>query len=329
MSIENITLVEKVAYFITELGEEVSSKIFLHLNEKEVTEVTKKIIQIQNLNRHDGLEILREMHYIMQSNAFILNGGTEAARSLLTKTFGGSEANHILEKLLLSIRKDNLFGFAQKIKPATFATFLQNENPQTIAIIMSHLEEGYAGEVMLNLNPDLVIEVSIRIANLKDISPTIIQNISMMLERKLEKLSSNQVQIGGARSVANIFNKMGSKGKETIDLIEMFDVDLSKEIKENMFTFDDIVKIVNEDFVKIKPLIDKSDLAIALKGAKEEVYDKFLQSFGEEEKQIFEEEFNYLKRVKQKDIDQKQAGVLETISRLLEKEEIELEEAEG
>ena len=321
-----VQMVDKIAYFLMQMGEEFTSEVLLNLNPTLVQVVSKRLIKLKSVDKKTALSILEEFNYIIQSNKYVMAGGIDYAEEVLSRAFGGTESKKIMERLMKSLNKHQAFSFLNQIKPQQLAEFIQGENPQTIAIVLSHMETGSAAETLGYLNADLKIEVAIRMSNLKDISPSIIKNISIILENKLALLTSSKVELGGIRSIAEIFNKMGSKAKETLDLIEMFDEDLAKDIKEKMFTFEDIIKIEDIGIVKVKEAVESEVLQKAIKNASEEIKEKFYSSMAEKERVIFEEELEYLPKLRLKDIDEAQGEVLNEAQKLLETETIFFEE---
>jgi len=327
ITIDKMDIIDKIAHLLMLLGNEITVKLFKVLQPKIVDKITKAMIIAKPLPKQDMLQILEEFNTIIESNQYIIDGGVEYAKNILLNAFGPSESKKILDKLLKSMGQNNYFSFLSKIKNQQLAEFIDNENAQTIAIILAHMEPSSAAEVLEHLDANQKIEVSIRMANLKDVSPNIIKNIANLLEQRLELLASNKVEIGGTRTVAEIFNKMGRSSRETIDMIEVFDSDLAKEIKENMFTFEDIMKIEAPSMVVLKNSIeDKELLAKALKNSVEELQNKFLDSMSKGEKDLFLEEMNYLGRLRLKEVEKAQNTIIETAQHLLEKELIFLEE---
>jgi len=323
---DSLQLIEKIAHFLMIMGNDFASNVFSKLPGKIVNQITKKMIEAQPLKKIDMLHILEEFNYIIQSNQYIIDGGIEYAKDILSKAFGPNESKRILEKLLKSMGKNNYFSFLSKVKPQQLAEFIDSENPQTIAIILSHMEPAAAAETLENLDANQKIETSIRMANLKDVSPNIIKNIARLLEQKLELLSSNKVEIGGTRTVAEIFNRMGSNAKETIDMIEVFDNELAKKIKEKMFTFEDIIKIEQDSMIVLKNAIEDKDLlARAIKNADEELQNKFLDSMSQGEKDTFIEEMNYINKLRLKEVEKAQSFIVETAQKMIEQELIYLE----
>jgi flagellar motor switch protein FliG len=324
--IQDIAMIDKIAYFLIQMGEDFTSEVLLNLKPDTVQEVSKRLIKLRSIDKPQALKILEEFNYIIQSNKYVMAGGIDYASEVLSKAFGGTESKKLLDRLLKSINKHEAFSFLNQIKPQQLAEFIQGEAPQTIAIVLAHMDTGGAAETLGYLNADLKIEVAIRMSNLKDISPSIVKNISIILENKLTLLTSSKVELGGVRSVAEIFNKMGSKAQDTLDLIGMYDEELAADIKEKMFTFEDIIKIERVGIGRIKDSIDGETLQRAIKNASNEIQEAFYSVMSDKEKIIFKEELEYLGKLRLKDIDEAQAIILTEAQKLLETEQIFFDE---
>lgn len=322
---KSFTMVDKIAYFLMQMGSEFTAEVMLFLPQETIGVISEKMMQLQALTKKEALAVLEEFNYLIQSNQYIMTGGFDYAKDVLDKAFGQKESKKILDRLLKTMNKHQSFNFLGKIKPQQLAEFIQGEHPQTIAIVLSHMESGPAAETLGFLNEDRKIEVAIRMANLKDVSPSIIQKISKLLEARLDLLTSSKVELGGVRSVAEIFNRMGSKAKETLELIEMFDDELARDIKDKMFTFEDIIKIEDDGMMLLKERLDKDLLGKAIKTATEDLQNKFLDVMSETEKLIFLEEMEYLGKLRMKEVDKAQSEIVNIAQKMLEEEEIFME----
>jgi flagellar motor switch protein FliG len=272
---------------------------------------------------------MEEFYAIFQSNKFIVSGGLEQAREILYKVLGPDEAKRVLDKLSKSLQSIDNFSYISKIKPQQLADFIVNEHPQTIALILAHMDPTGAAETLSFFSGDLRAEVAIRMANLGDISPTIVGKVSTVLENKLEALASYKVEVGGPRAVAEIFNRLGQKAaKATLTYIEQIDEKLANSIKEMMFTFEDIIKLDNTAVKEILKIADKKDLTLALKSANEELKQKFLGNMSQRAAETFVEEMQFLGGVKVKDVEVAQRKVVESVQRLLDEGVIQIGENE-
>jgi len=323
--LDELSMAEKIAILLIQLGEDLTAQIFSHLDVDSITEISKYIATAGAVDKNVASAVLEEFYVIFQSNQYIASGGLEYAKEILYKALGPEEAKKVLDRLAKSLQSEQNFGFLQKVKPEQLADFIVHEHPQTIALILAHMDPTSAAETLSYFNDDLRAEVLIRMANLGDISPTIIKRVSAILESKLESLTSYKVEVGGTRFVAEIFNRLGQKSaKSTLSYIEQVNDTLANQIKEMMFTFDDIVKLDKTAIVEILKAADKQDLMIALKGANEELKQKFLDNMSQRAAEAFLEELQYLGPVKVKDVEAAQRKIIEIVQKLAEEGKVSI-----
>ena len=255
----------------------------------------------------------------MQSNQYIRSGGLDYAKEILYRTFGPEAAQKILDKLAKSMENSKSFGYLTKVKPQQLADFIVTEHPQTIALILAHMDSTSAAETLSFFPDELRSEVVVRMANLGDISPSIIKRVSTVLEGKLESLTSYKVEVGGPRAVAEVLNRLGQKAsKSTIEYIEDVDEKLATTIKELMFTFEDINTLNQAAIREILKNVDKKDLMIALKGSGDALKEKFLSSMSQRASDSFKEEMQFLGAVRVKDVEDAQRRIVEQVQALAE-----------
>ena len=200
-----------------------------------------------------------------------------------------------------------------------------NEHPQTIALILAHMDATEAADTLQFFPDDMRSEVSMRMAKLGDISPSVIKRVSAVLESKLESLASYKVEVGGPRAVADIFNRLGTKAsKDTLAKIEERDEEMSALIKEMMFTFEDIVTLDKNAIVETLKAIDKPDLMLGLKSAPDDLREKFYSAMSERAREAFEEEMQFMGAVKMKDVEIAQRRIVEVVNGLAEVGTIQL-----
>ena len=221
------------------------------------------------------------------------------------------------------------FGYLDKIKPQQLADFIVKEHPQTIALILAHMDSTSAAETLSFFSDELRSEVVIRMANLGEISPSVIKRVSTVLEGKLESLTSYKVEVGGPRAVAEVLNRLGQKAsKSTIERIEQSDDKLATTIKELMFTFEDIINLNATAIREILKNVDKKDLMIAFKGASDGIKDKFLSNMSQRAAEAFKEEMQYLGAVRVKDVEEAQRRIVEVVQGLADQGVFQVGEAD-
>ncbi|MDY5949730.1 MAG: flagellar motor switch protein FliG, partial [Helicobacter sp.] len=324
---DELSMSEKVAILLIQVGEEITSEVFHHLDIESITEISKHIMQLGGTDKAVGAAVLEEFYTILQSNQYINSGGVDYARELLIKTLGPDIAKRVLDKLAKTMQSTKNFGYLDKVKPQQLADFIVNEHPQTIALILAHMDSGGAAETLGFFTDELRAEISIRMANLGDISPSVVKRVSAVLEQQVESLTSYKVEVGGPRAVAEMFNRMGQKtAKATLAQIEQRDEQLANEIKEMMFTFEDMIKLDKSAIIEILKVADKKDLALALKSSADELKQKFMSNMSSRASEQFAEEIQFLGAVKVRDIEAAQRKIIEIVQNLSEQGLIQLGE---
>jgi flagellar motor switch protein FliG len=326
---DEMSMSQKVAILLVQLGEDVTATLFSRMNVEAITEISKFIANNRSVEKNIGAAVLEEFYAIIQSNQYINTGGMEYARELLYKALGPEEAKKVLEKLSKTMQGTQNFAFLSKIKPQQLADFIMTEHPQTIALILAHMDASAAAETLYIFPDDLRAEVAMRMAKLGDISPSIIKRVSAVLESKLESLASYKVEVGGPRSVADVFNRLGAKvSKSTLAQIEQLDQELAASIKEMMFTFEDMVDLDGNSIREILKAVDKNDLMLSLKNAAEELKEKFYANMSQRAKDAFIEELQFLGAVKMKEVEAAQRKIVDAVQALAEQGILQLGESE-
>ncbi len=323
--LDEMPMAEKVAVLLLQLGEDITASIFTHLDINAITEISKYIASNQTIDKSIASSVLDEFYAIFQSSQYMTAGGMEYARELLYRALGPDEAKKILDKLSKNLQSSQNFAYLSKIKPQQLSDFIINEHPQTIALILAHMDATSAADVLSYFSDDLRAEVAMRMAKLGDISPSVIKRVSAVLESKLEALASYKVEVGGPRAVADIFNRLGIKAsKATLSSIEQIDEELASSIKDMMFTFEDIGGLDNNSIREVLKEVDKKDLMLALKSAPEDLKQKFFSNMSQRARETFEEEMQFLGAVKMKDVETAQRKVVEAVTKLSEQGTIQM-----
>jgi flagellar motor switch protein FliG len=236
---------------------------------------------------------------------------------VLTKSLGPERARKIIDRLTKLLEQSSGFEFLTKIEPKQLAKFIQNEHPQTIALILAHLDPSQAAESLAELPEDLKAEVAIRIANLQDISPSVVKTLSKVLEERFESISSYNVEVGGVKSVAEIFNRMDrTTSKQTLERLEKDAPELVASIRDMMFVFDDIKRLGQQAIQEILKRADKNTLTLALKGADDELKSRFYECMSKRAVETMKEEMDYMGPVKLKDVEKAQHEIVEIVREL-------------
>ncbi len=316
--LKGMSMLDKVAHFCVLIGEEATVKIFQHLPKNIVEDISTQITMINSIDKDISLAILDEFHLFTRSKNFISSGGYDYAKDILYKSLGKGEADEVLAKLSRMKLAAQSFAYLDAINPKQLADFIKDESPQTIAVILSHLEPPKAAEVLMQLDEDVKVKVTMQMATIKDVSPDVVRTISVVLEKKLESLLSSIVDVGGVKVVADMLNRLGPKSQDILKNINGVDTSLATKIKENMFVFEDLLNLDSEYVMKILQNVDTADVAVAMKNATEDDMTKITSAMSQRASDRFREEFEMLTKVKIKDIEAAQRKMLDVAQKMIE-----------
>ncbi|KIM10339.1 MAG: flagellar motor switch protein FliG [Sulfuricurvum sp. PC08-66] len=327
--LDEMSMAEKIAVLLAQFGEDDTALLFTHMDVESITTISKHIAHNKSVDKTIATAILEEFYAIFQSTQYLNTGGMEYAREILYKALGPEEAKKVLDRLSKSMQSSQNFAYLSKIKPEQLSDFIINEHPQTIALILAHMDASDAAETLTYFTDEMRSEIAMRMANLGDISPAIIKRVSAVLESKLESLATYKVEVGGPRAVADVFNRLGAKAsKATLAQIETVDEELAAAIKEMMFTFEDIITLDNTAVREILKMVDKKELMLALKSSPEDLKEKFFSNMSQRAKEAFNEEMQFLGAVKVKEVESAQRKIVEAVQQLADQGLIQLGEAD-
>jgi len=328
--LKGMSMIERVANFCVLIGEESTVKVFQHMQKNLVEDITTAITHISSIDKEVSLAVLDEFHLFTRSKGFISSGGYEYAKDILYKSLGKAEADAVLAKLSRIKLASQAFSYLDAINPKQLSDFIKDESPQTIAVVLAHMDAIHAAEVLVQLEEDIKVKVTMQMATIKDVSPDVVRTISVVLEKKLESLLSSIVDVGGVKVVADMLNRLGPKSQDILKNINGIDTSLATKIKENMFVFEDLLKLDPEYIMKVLQNVDTGDVAVAMKNAAEEDMDNVTSAMSQRARDRFKEEFEMLTKVKIKDIEIAQRKMLDVAQKLIEEGVIdrEMEEEE-
>ena len=327
--LDEMSIAEKASIFMLQMNDDITTSLFSNMDVDVITEVSKYMSRSKSIDKSIALAILEEFYAIFKSNQHLNSGGLDYAREILYRALGPDEAKKVLDRLAKSMQNSQNFAYISKIKPEQLSDFIRYEHPQTIALILAHMEATGAAETLSYFDDDLRAEIAMRMANLGDISPAIIKRVSAVLENKLESFATYKVEVGGPRAVADIFNRLGAKAsKATLSQIEQLDEELAASVRDMMFTFDDITQLDKLAIEKILKTAEKNDLMLALKSAQEELKEKFYASMSARAKDAFIEELQFMGAVKVKDVESAQRKIVEVVAQLSKQGLVQMGEAE-
>ncbi len=314
---------QKAAILLISLGPELSAQIFKHLQEEEIEQLTLEIANIRKVPPEKRDEVYQEFYQMCIANEYISQGGINYARELLEKALGHQKASEIIERLTASLQV-RPFDFIRKADPGQLLNFIQGEHPQTMALIMAYLDPEQAAAVLSALPPDQQSEVARRMALMDRTSPEILKEVEKVLERKLSSVvNQDYTSAGGVKSLVEVLNRVDRTTEKTIiEALEIQDPELAEEVKKLMFVFEDIVQLDDRAVQLVLREVDLHDLALALKGAGEEVFNKIERNISKRAAQMLKEDIEYMGPVRLRDVEEAQQKIVAIIRKLEEQGQI-------
>jgi flagellar motor switch protein FliG len=314
---------QKAAIFLVSIGSEISAEIFKYLREDEIETLTFEIARMETIEPEQKDAILQEFQELMMANQFITTGGIDYARELLEKSLGSQKAIDIINRLTSSLQV-RPFDFIRRTDPAHLLNFIQQEHPQTIALILAYLEPKKASVILQNLPNEVQSDVSRRIATMDRTSPEVLREVERVLEKKLSTLSSEDyTTAGGVDSIVEILNLVDrASEKQIIEALEDEDPELAEEIKKRMFVFEDIVMLDDRAIQMVLRQVDSQELAKALKSVDTEVQDKIFRNMSKRAAAMLKEDMEYMGPVRLKDVEEAQQKIVAIIRHLEDTGEI-------
>ncbi len=314
---------QKAAILLISLGPDVSASVYKHLSEEEIERLTLEISSVRKVDSSEKENVLDEFHNIALAQDYITQGGIGYAKQVLEKALGSEQAAAIINRLTSSLQV-RPFDFARKAEPAQILNFIQNEHPQTIALILSYLDPSQAGQILSELPHEVQADIARRIAIMDSTSPEIINEVEQILERKLSAtVTQDYTQTGGVEAVVDVLNGVDRTTERTIlDALEIQDPELAEEIKKRMFVFEDIVTLDGRAIQRVIRDSENEDLKLALKVASEEVKSVLFKNMSKRMVETFEEEMEYMGPVRLRDVEEAQSRIVAVIRRLEESGEI-------
>lgn len=314
---------EKAAILLISLGPDVSAQVYKHLNEEEIDKLTLEIASVRRVDTYTKEDIIEQFHQLAMAQDYITQGGIGYAKSVLEKALGDQQAMEIINRLTSTLQVKP-FDFARKADAGQILNFIQNEHPQTIALILSYLESVQAGLILSELPQEMQADIAKRIALMDSTSPEIINEVENILERKLSAtVTQDYTKAGGIAAVVEVLNSVDRSTERTIlDALEIQDPELAEEIKKRMFVFEDIVTLDNRSIQRVIRDIENEDLQLALKVANDEVKDVVFTNMSQRMVETFKDEMEFMGPVRLRDVEEAQSRIVAVIRRLEEAGEI-------
>ncbi|MBD7983527.1 flagellar motor switch protein FliG [Sporosarcina sp. Sa2YVA2] len=314
---------QKAALLLISLGPEVSAAVYKHLTEEEIERLTLEISGVKKVDSVVKDEIISEFHNIALAQDYISQGGIGYAKTVLEKALGKDHAQAIINRLTSSLQV-RPFDFARRADPGQILNFIQNEHPQTIALILSYLDAEQAGMILSSLPQEMQADIAKRIATMDSTSPEVISEIEAVLERKLSStVTQDFSETGGVDAVVQVLNGVDRATEKTIlDALEIQDPELAEEIRKRMFVFEDIVTLDNRSIQRIVRECENEDLVLSIKVSSEEVREILFKNMSQRMAESFQEEMEVMGPVRLRDVEEAQARIVSIIRRLEDSGEI-------
>ncbi|MGA2001785.1 MAG: flagellar motor switch protein FliG [Terriglobales bacterium] len=310
---------QKAAVLMVLLGEEAASHIYRNLAEPEVQRLTARIAEMEHIKPETALSVLEEYYQLTLTQGYLAEGGADYARKLLVKAFGDTGAQQLLDQVsraaeMSVVQLESL----QKADPQQLAKFLEVEHPQTIALILAHLNARQASALLMRLPEETRPETVKRLAQLRQFSPEVAQKVSLALHKRLESLGEQSRRAyAGFKGAADMLNQLDpNTGKGILENIEKDDPKMALAIRNLMFTFEDLLGVPEAGIRELLGQLDKKTLALALRGASEELKNLIFKSMSSRAVEMLKEDMEVLGAVRSKDVTQAQREIVESARKL-------------
>jgi flagellar motor switch protein FliG len=315
--------VRKSAILLLSLSEEQASEILKRLPPEAVEEVSREIAGIREIPVETRQEIFGEFYNLALANSYLSEGGLDYAKALIRKSLSSADADRIIKQVTQQVQTTP-FSFLQKAESENLLTFIQDEHPQTIALILAHLAPQKASEILVGLPSQKQIEVVKRVANMEQTNPEVIKEVERGLEHRLSDIVSQTFEkAGGVDTVAEILNLADrSTEKGIMEGLEAEDPDLVEQIRRLMFVFEDILLVNDKGIQSVLKEVDNEELALALKTASDELKQKIFKNMSERAAQLIQEDMQYMGPVRVSDVESAQQKIVDIVRRLEDAGEI-------
>ncbi len=310
---------KKAAILVMALGEELASALFQGLNENDLQKVTNELTRLGNIPAHQLTQVLTEFYGLLETQQFMVRGGPTYAMKLLTEAFGAEKAEELLAQVnRVRERSTGDLAMLQKMEPAQLSKFLENEHPQTVALVLAHLDPRKGSLVLMNLGTTMRVEVVQRLAEMRQFSPEMAQKVALVLHRRMDSLgTTGRKSYAGYKAVAELLNLLAQgESKGILEEIEQKEPNVAIAIRALMFTFEDLLTVPQQGIRELVGAADKKILAMALKGGKENVKAHLFAAMSSRAAEMLKEDMEVMGPVRSKDVNAAQQELLATAKRL-------------
>jgi flagellar motor switch protein FliG len=321
----------KAAVLLVQLGKERSAQVLSQLRESEVEELSAEIVRLGRIEAETADQVLSEFSVLAEANRDTGLGGLDFARDVLQASLGEDRAGDLIDRLSAAL-EDAPFSFLQRADTRQVLSFLADEHPQTIALVLAHVTAQQASDILASFAPALQADVAHRIAVMDRTSPEIIRQVERMLERKLSSVlqPADLSTVGGIQPLVDIINRADRTTERLIlQGLDSLDPKLAEEVRGRMFVFEDIVSLEDRAMQLVLRQVDAADLASALKGVREDVRDKVMRNMSERAAENLADEIEMLGSVRLKVVEEAQAKVVQEIQALETSGQLVIQRGDG
>ncbi|HLQ76902.1 MAG TPA: flagellar motor switch protein FliG [Terriglobia bacterium] len=303
------------------IGESASADVLRFLTEAEIESISRAISNVDPASGDEAEKAAEELYQTLIANRYVSEGGVDYAKKVILKTLGAGPAKRIMDRLSSSYASTNAFEAIDRLNPIQLSQFIQNEHPQTIALILAHLGPSQSAQLLESLPETIQADVAVRMASLETITPEAIRGISSVLEEKLKPVGTyaHNEAYGGIRAVAELFNRLNrQRSRAVLEMIDSNKPEIASSIRELMFIFEDVATLDDAAIREIIQRIDKKTIAQALKGSTETQQRQFFNNMSGRAVDMMKEEMEIMGPVKTKDVHAAQQKIVEVVRKLEE-----------
>jgi flagellar motor switch protein FliG len=314
---------QKAAALLIAMGPEISSEVLKHFKETEIETLTFEIFQLEKLTEEVKSQVFEECYHMAVARDFITSGGADYARDMLVRALGAEKAQEIIDRMAAS-RRPARFGFARDSDPIQLAQFIGGEHPQTIALILSHLQATHAAQTMVHLSAEVRTEVALRIATMDRTPPEVVEQVEDVLKRKLSSVISHDfTSVGGTQFLVNMLTTVDrGTEKQILEYLDGANAELAAEVRKLMFVFDDLIRLDDRSLQRALREVDGKDLSLAMRGTSEELQERIFRNQSTRAAQALKEEMEISAPVRLRQVEEAQQRIVNVVRRLEDAEEI-------
>jgi flagellar motor switch protein FliG len=319
----------KAAVLLVSLGSDRAAEIFKHLRDDEIESLSLEMATLQRIDQDITVSVIEEFAATVQAYDSLFSGGVEFAREVLERALGPERALEIIGRLS-TVMEMRPFEFLRSTPPDQLVTFLRNEAPQTVALVVANLHTTLASQVLSNLPEAGQAEIALRIARMGETSPDVVKQVEQVMRKKLDSVVQQEFSVaGGVKSLADILNHADrSTERNVLDSLAETDEELAAEVRRLLFTFEDIVKLDDRSIQMILREADQKDLALALRGVSDEVKDRILGNMSERGAQMLTEEMEFQPPQRKRVVEEAQGRIVAIVRKLEEAGAVVLSQSE-